>query len=130
MTPRLFEHDDRSYMVSGEAINWGGTLWRFHLLRDVSDAVAFQRQLNGLLLLAAVLASVVLLINRGGIRRGLARSSASATPGVRGFSFSAAAALRRAATGRASALAMAFNLLDRLAESFDPAEAIRQHGEP
>ena len=75
-----------------------------------------------LLLLAAVLASLVsILINRGGIRAVWIRSSASATPGVRAFEFSAAAAFQpEQQPDELQPLAMAFNnLLDRLAESFD-----------
>ena len=121
--PQLFEHDDRSYMVSSEAINWGGTLWRFHLLRDVSDAVAFQRQLNGLLLLAAVLASVVsLLINRGGIRRGLAplKRFGDSLASVGSHSLQQQRFPPEQQPDELQPLAMAFNnLLDRLAESFD-----------
>ena len=26
MAPQLFEHDERSYMLSSEEITWGGTL--------------------------------------------------------------------------------------------------------
>ena len=123
MAPQLFEYDDRSYMLSSEEINWGGTPWRFHLLRDVSDAVAFQRQLNGLLLLAAVLASLVsILINRGGIRRGLdpLKRFGESLASVRSNSLQQQRFQPEQQPDELQPLAMAFNnLLDRLAESFD-----------
>ena len=123
MAPQLFEHDERSYMLSSAQLPWRGTSWTFYLLRDVSDAIAFQRQLNGLLLLAAVLASVVsILINRGGIRRGLdpLKRFGDSLASVRSNSLQQQRFQPEQQPDELQPLAMAFNnLLDRLAESFD-----------
>ena len=123
MAPQLFQHADRSYMLSSTQLNWGGTPWTFHLLRDVSDAVAFQRQLNGLLLLAAVLASVVsILINRGGIQRGLdpLRRFGDSLASVRSNSLQQQRFQPEQQPEELQSLAVTFNnLLDRLAESFE-----------
>lgn len=70
--PQLFERQDRHYVISRRVVAFGGASWDLYLLEDVSDEVRFQRLLNGLLLLAAALASLVtILINRRGIERSL-----------------------------------------------------------
>jgi signal transduction histidine kinase len=70
--PQLFGDQDRHYVISSRVVEFGGASWDLYLLEDVSDEVRFQRLLNGLLLLAAALASLVtILINRRGIERSL-----------------------------------------------------------
>jgi two-component system OmpR family sensor kinase len=70
--PQLFEDQDRHYVISSRVVEFGGASWDLYLLEDVSEEVRFQRLLNGLLLLAAALASLVtILINRRGIERSL-----------------------------------------------------------
>ena len=70
--PRLFSNRSSSYMITSRVLNLNGNLFRLYLLDNVSAEVAFQRQLNGLLLLATVLAVLVsVLVIRCGIDRAL-----------------------------------------------------------
>ncbi len=68
--PQLFRDRNSSYMITSRVMTLNGNAFRLYLLEDVSDEVALQHQLNGLLLLAAVLAAVLsALLNRRGIDR-------------------------------------------------------------
>ena len=70
--PQLFRNRSGSYMITSRALELNGNPFRLYLLDDVSAEVAFQRQLNALLLLAAVLAALLsVLLNRRGIQRAL-----------------------------------------------------------
>lgn len=123
MAPQMFEHDNRRYMLSSTSLDWRGTPWTLYLLRDVSDEVAFQRQLNGLLLLAAVLASLVsILLNRRGIQRGLdpLKRFGDSLESVQSNSLQQQRFQPEQQPQELQPLAMAFNaLLDRLADSFE-----------
>ena len=68
--PQLFRDRNSSYMITSRVMTLNGNSFRLYLLEDVSDEVALQHQLNGLLLLAALLAAVLsALLNRRGIDR-------------------------------------------------------------
>ena len=70
--PQLFRNRSSSYMITSRVVNLNGNPLRLYLLEDVSAEVAFQRQLNGWLLLVAVLAALLsVLLNRRGIDRAL-----------------------------------------------------------
>ena len=70
--PQLFRDRSSNYMITSRVMTLNGNPFRLYLLEDVSAEVALQRQLNGLLLLAAVLAaSLSALFNRRGIDRAL-----------------------------------------------------------
>jgi len=70
--PQLFRNRSSSYMITGRVLEMNGNPLHLYLLEDVSAEVAFQHQLNALLLLAAVLAALVsVLLNRRGIHRAL-----------------------------------------------------------
>ena len=70
--PQLFRDRNSSFMVTSRVMTLNGNSFRLYLLEDVSDEVALQHQLNGLLLLAALLAAVLsALLNRRGIDRAL-----------------------------------------------------------
>ena len=70
--PQLFRHRSSSYMIASRVVNLNGNPLRLYLLEDVSAQVAFQRQLNGwLLLVAVVAASLSVLLTRRGIDRAL-----------------------------------------------------------
>lgn len=123
MAPQLFEHANRSYMLSSARLDWGSTPWTLYLLRDVSDEVAFQRQLNGLLLFAAFLASLVsILLNRRGIQRALdpLKRFGDALGSVCSNSLQQQRFQPELQPQELQPLALAFNdLLDRLGESFE-----------
>lgn len=70
--PQLFRNRSSSYMITSRALELNGKPFRLYLLDDVSAEVAFQRQLNALLLLVTVLAALLsVLLNRRGIQRAL-----------------------------------------------------------
>ncbi|WP_231884212.1 sensor histidine kinase KdpD [Synechococcus sp. MIT S9504] len=70
--PQLFRNRSSSYMITSRVVNLNGNPLRLYLLEDVSAEVAFERQLNGWLLLAAVLAALLsVLLSRRGIHRAL-----------------------------------------------------------
>ena len=70
--PQLFRNRSRSYLISSRFIDLNGNPMVLYLLEDVSEEVAFQRQLSALLFLAAVLASLLsVLLNRHGIAKAL-----------------------------------------------------------
>ena len=70
--PRLFRDRNSSYLISSSVMDLNGNQLKLYLLEDVSEEVAFQRQLNALLLLAAALAALLtVLLNRYGIARAL-----------------------------------------------------------
>jgi hypothetical protein len=71
-SPQLFRNRSSSYLITSRVANLNGNPFRLYLLEDVSAELAFQGQLNGLLLLATVLASLVsVLVIRCGIDRAL-----------------------------------------------------------
>ena len=70
--PQLFRDHNSSFMITSRVMTLNGNPFRLYLLKNVSAEVAFQHQLNGLLLLAAVLVAVLsALLNRRGIDRAL-----------------------------------------------------------
>ena len=70
--PQLFRDRNSSYLISSRVMDLNGTQLKLYLLEDVSEEVAFQRQLNALLLLATALVALVsVLLNRYGIATAL-----------------------------------------------------------
>ena len=70
--PQLFRNRSSSYMITSRVMTLNGNPFRLYLLEDVSAEVAFQRQLNALLLLAALVAALLsALLSRRGIDRAL-----------------------------------------------------------
>ncbi len=70
--PQLFRDRDSSYLISSRSLDLNGNPLKLYLLEDVSEEVAFQHQLLGLLVLAAALAALLsALLNRYGIARAL-----------------------------------------------------------
>ena len=71
-SPHLFHDRTGSYLISSRAMDLNGNDLTLYLLENVSEEVAFQRQLNALLLLATALAALVsVLLNRYGIAQAL-----------------------------------------------------------
>ena len=121
--PQTFEAEGRTYMVSGTTLSLGKTPWSLYLLKDVSEDVALQRQLNGILTAAALLASLLtLIINRRGIQRSLLplRRFGETLSAVRSSSLQQQRFTPGQEPDELQPLAHAFNeLLDRLAQSFE-----------
>ena len=121
--PQTFEHEARTYTVSTAAFNLSDQPWRLYLLTDVSQDVALQRQLNLILTVAALLASLVtLILNRRGIQRSLLplRRFGDTLSAVRSSSLQQQRFEPDQEPEELQPLAHAFNaLLDRLTESFD-----------
>ena len=68
--PQLFRNRKSIYMLTSGVVSLNGNSFRFYLLDNVSAEVAFQRQLNALLLLVAALAALVsFFVQRRGIDR-------------------------------------------------------------
>ena len=57
--PQLFHDRDSSYLISSRSLDLNGNPLKLYLLEDVSEEVAFQHQLLGLLVLAAALAALL-----------------------------------------------------------------------
>ena len=121
--PQTFEHEARTYTVSTAAFNLSDQPWRWYLLTDVSQDVALQRQLNLILTVAALLASLVtLILNRRGIQRSLLplRRFGDTLSAVRSSSLQQQRFEPDQEPEELQPLAHAFNaLLDRLTESFE-----------
>ncbi len=70
--PQLFHDRDSSYLISSRVMDLNGNDLKLYLMEDVSEEVAFQRQLNALLFLATAFAALVsVLLNRYGIAQAL-----------------------------------------------------------
>jgi hypothetical protein len=71
-SPQLFRDRTNSYLISSRVMDLSGNDLKLYLLEDVSEEVAFQRQLNALLFLATALAALVsVLLNRYGVAQAL-----------------------------------------------------------
>ena len=121
--PQTFEAEGRTYTVSGTTLSLGKTPWSLYLLKDVSEDVALQHQLNWILTAAAVLASLItILLNRRGIQRSLRplRRFGDTLSAVRSSSLQQQRFTPGQEPEELRPLAHAFNeLLDRLAQSFE-----------
>ena len=121
--PQTFEAEGRTYLVSGTTLTLGKTPWSLYLLKDVSQDVALQRQLNLILTVAALLASLVtLMLNRRGIQRSLRplRRFGDTLSAVRSSSLQQQRFTPDEEPQELQPLAHAFNeLLDRLSGSFE-----------
>lgn len=70
--PQLFHSRGGSYMITSRSLNLPDNLLRLYLLENVSEELAFQHRLHGLLLLVAVFASLMsVLLNRRGVDHAL-----------------------------------------------------------
>ena len=71
-SPQLFRDRHSSYLISSRVMDLNGNDLKLYLLEDVSEEVAYQRQLNALLFLATALAALLsVLLYRYGIAQAL-----------------------------------------------------------
>ena len=70
--PQLFRDRNSSYLISSRVMDLNGNGLKLYLLENVSEEVAYQRQLNALLFLATALAALLsVLLYRYGIAQAL-----------------------------------------------------------